>query len=163
METIETSTLTMFESTIKYSGDVIFIKPFCDFFGIQYENQCRVIKRHHILGKMVVKKHDTFTFNDKFERYCLPKRGFITWILGLNPSIVQDNLRKKLMQYQELILDYMFGSIEREDRARLANAKLKELRQAKTKLLAEIAEYEADVKDYIEGRLQPRLNFNPSC
>lgn len=158
---MNTTAITMFTSTVKYSGDDIFIQPFCDFFQIDYLNQKKAINNNPLLKKAVSKKTHQLIFGDNQARICLTKQGFITWILQLNPSIVQVSLREKLIQYQSLIFDFMFGSLEREARVKTTYARLNKLKRLKTKIVAEIANCESEIHNYLEGKfIQTQLQLN---
>lgn len=158
---MDTTVITMFTNTVKYCGDVIFVKPFCDFFQIDYDNQCRRINYSELLKRSAGKNPDKLLFGDERERITLTKQGFITWILQLNPSIVQVSLREKLFQYQSFIFDFMFGSIEREENAKVSYARLKKLKRLKTKIASEIALCEDEIHNYLDGKfVQTRLTFD---
>jgi hypothetical protein len=141
--------LKMFENTVKYSGDVIFIQPFCDFFGIDHTNQLKVINKSPLLKKWASKKTSMLLFNDNFQRIALTKQGFIAWILQINCQIVQEDLREKLIEYQSLIFEFMFGSMQREDKTKLMYARLKKLKKLKGKINAEIKNCENQVQGYL--------------
>lgn len=158
---MDTTAISMFTSIVKYSGEDIFIQPFCDFFGIQYKNQLKSISRNPLLKKSVSKKRSITLFGDNFERVALTKQGFITWILQINPSIVHQNLKEKLFQYQSLIFDFMFGSLEREARVKTTYARLNKLKRLKTKIVAEIANCESEIHNYLDGKfIQTKLQLN---
>lgn len=158
---METTAITMFQNTIKYSGDDIFIQPFCDFFEIDYLNQKKIINRHPLLKKAMSKKTHLSMFGDNQARICLSKQGFITWILQLRCQIVHPSLQEKLLQYQNLIFDFMFGSIEREETAKLKYARLEKLKRLKSKINHEIHTCKMDIDRYLDGKLgQMKLEFN---
>jgi len=151
----------MFKDTVKYSGDAIFIKPVCDLFQIDYDNQCRRIKSSDLLKTSAGKNTAMWLFSDERERVTLTKQGFLTWILQLNPSIVQVSLQKKLLEYQSMIFEFMFGSIQRDEETRIKYARLHELRQQKKNIIAEITACENDIQDYLDTRFgQLRLDFS---
>lgn len=150
--------VTMFQQTIKYGGEHIFIQPFCDFFGIDYLNQKKVINRTPLLKKAVSKKTSIILFGDNFERIAVTKRGFITWVLQINDQIVHPNLKVKLRDYQESIFDWMFGSLE--EKAIIADQyhKLKDMRSEYSRIGNEIQKAEKEVKKYLEAHFyQPTL------
>jgi hypothetical protein len=73
---------------------------------------------------------------------------------------VQVSLREKLLEYQSLIFDFMFGSMEREEKAKLNYARLNKLKRLKSRIVAEIARCEEEIQNYLEGRfIQGRLQF----
>lgn len=157
---MDTTAIQMFNKTIKYSGDEIFIKPFCDFFGIEYNNQTRRINSSPLLKRCMGKNPSMSLFGDERERITLTKQGFITWILQLNVSIVQVSLQEKLLQYQSLIFDFMFGTIEREEKARVNYARLNKLKRLKSRIVSEIAQCENEIHQYLNGKfIQTSLDF----
>jgi hypothetical protein len=157
---METTALSMFNSTVKYEGDDIFIQPFCDFFGIDYLNQKKAINRNALLKTSMSKKTSMLLFGDERERIALTKTGFITWILQLRCQIVHPNLQEKLMQYQSLIFEFMFGSIHREENARINYARLKKLKRLKRIINTEISKCENDIQGYLQNKfVQAKLEL----
>lgn len=157
---MQNTALTMFNATVKYSGDVIFVQPFCDFFGIDYLNQKKSINNNPLLKTSVSKKTSMLLFGDERERICLTKQGFITWILQLRCQIVHPNLQEKLLLYQSLIFDFMFGSIEREQNIKVTYARLGKLKRLKAKIVTEIAVCENEIHSYLDGKfLQREIDF----
>jgi hypothetical protein len=107
---MENSTLQIFKSTaISDSTGVIPAKPLCDYFGLQYDNQVKKIKSSELLKTSTLKITSKLQFGDERERLSLTKQGFITWILQINPQILQVSLRERLLNYQRFIFDFMFG------------------------------------------------------
>lgn len=158
---MENQALEMFDNTIKYCNKDIFVKPVCDFFKIDYENQCKKINSSHLLKTSQGKKKDVMLFGDKKERVTLQKEGFITWILTINPQIVQVTLREKLVIYQSLIFKYFFSSIEREQNIKIKYARLKKLKKLKFKINSEIKICEDAIEDYLSNKFsQTKLDFN---
>lgn len=157
---MEQHAIIMYRSTIKYHGEEIFIQPVCDFFRIDYLNQKKAIHANPLLKRSVSKKTSKLLFGDERERLTLTKQGFITWILQLRCQIVHPNLQEKLIEYQSLIFDFMFGSMEREEKAKLNYARLNKLKRLKSRIVAEIARCEEEIQNYLEGRfIQGRLQF----
>ena len=152
---METGLSNMFSTTILYSGDYIFVKPFCDFFNINYENQIRNIQGDEILKSEATKKSNKMLFNDKKERYTLSKKGFIRWIQRINPQIVQVSLREKLKQYQIFIFDFLFGSLESDEEIKVQYARLKKLRGLYSRVGNEIQLCERKVRSYMDNRFTP--------
>jgi len=150
---MENNELVMFERTVKYSNDVIFIKPLCDLFNISYENQCRVISNDEILQTSSTKKSDKMLFGDKRERVCLTKKGFIRWIQLINPQIVQVSLKENFIKYQILIFDYLYGNVEKEDLLKIKYARLKKLKSLYGKIGYEIQQCQLELNGYVEERL----------
>lgn len=158
---MDTTAIKMFRTTVKYCGQDIFIQPFFDFFQIDYINQKKSINNNPLLKTSMSKKTSMLIFGDKRERIALTKQGFITWILQLRCQIVHPSLREKLLQYQSLVFDYMFGSIEREEKAKVNYARLNKLKRLKSKITVEINRCEEDINNYLKGRfIQTHLKFD---
>jgi len=103
--------ILVFQKTVVLNqNDRIFIQFLCDFFGINSDNQSRFIKSDLILQTESSKMTDEITFNDKRQRLCLTKKGFLRWIQLINPNYVKIELREKFIQYQRLVFDYLYGN-----------------------------------------------------
>lgn len=107
---MDNATLEMFDKTINQIDDFVFVKPICDFFKINYENQCRVIQKDSILQSCSTKKSNKMLFGDERDRHTLSKKGFIRWIQLINPQLVQVSLREKLEIYQTNVFEYFYQS-----------------------------------------------------
>lgn len=154
------TTLSMFNTTVKYSGDHIFVKPFCDFFQIDYDNQLKRIYNDEICKTSAGKNTDKLIFGDKKERVTLSKVGFMRWIQLINPQIVQVSLREKLKEYQIMIFEFLLGKIQLEDKTQLAYARLNKLKRLQTKIKAEIKKSENQIEGYLAskfGQLELKL------
>jgi hypothetical protein len=107
---MENQDLQVFNQTVVYDeNSSIFVQPFCDFFGINVQNQLRMIQNDTILSSQGIKKSSDFIFNDKRQRMCLTKKGFIRWIQLINPNIVKAEVREKLIMYQSMVFDFIYG------------------------------------------------------
>ena len=113
---MKTAISQIFEKTIQTDGEYIFIKPLCDFFKIDTENQVLKIKNDPILANCYGKNSNKMLFGDNYPRFCLDKKGFVRWIQIINPTIIDQNLRASFLIYQELILDYLYGAAEEQQR-----------------------------------------------
>jgi hypothetical protein len=154
------SSISMFKDTVRYSGDSIFVKPICDFFQIDYENQLKRINKDPILSKLALKKTSITQFGDGFGRITLPKKGFIRWIQLINPQLVQVNLRDKLIEYQTSVFDFLYGYIEREEEIKVKYRRLYKLKRLKTRINTEIGKMEDDIQEYLQGKFgQTRIPF----
>ena len=93
--------------------DYIFIEPVCKFFGINYRNQIRVLKKDPICQSDCTKKYNQFLFGDEKPRYCVGKRAFIRWIQIINVQIVHKDLQKTFEEYQVAVFDYLYSGNEK--------------------------------------------------
>ena len=59
------------------------------------------------------------------------------------------------------IFDFMFGTVEREEVAKVNYARLNKLKRLRLKINAEIANCEDEIRNYLDGKfIQTRLQFN---
>jgi len=156
---MEVSSLEMFESTVKYTDELIFIMPVCDFFGINYQNQCRAISKDPILKEESSKRADPNIFGDNHERFALSKKGFMRWIQRLNSQTVKKELYDRLIEYQRLVSDFLFGSAEKDNSFRETYSKLQDLKRQKVKITAEIKTCKKNIDYYLKYRYQGKLFF----
>lgn len=107
---MENTELQLFRQTVvSEENDCIFIQPICDLFEIDLQNQYKFIQNDPILESQKGKNTSNLLFGDNRQRLYLTKKGFVRWIQLLNPNIVRDDLREKLIQYQTNIFDFIYG------------------------------------------------------
>ena len=109
---MDTQAVTMFQETVKSDGDLVFVKPICDFFKIDYLYHTRTINESILLNRFSTTKACKELFGDDRPRVVLTKQGFLMWILQLNPQIIEEIYREKFLQFQILVFDFLFGSRE---------------------------------------------------
>lgn len=144
---------TIFQQTVINDEGYIYIKPLCDLFNINYENQTRRISNDPILQKSSTKKSNKSFFGDNIPRIAVNKRGFIRWIQIINPQIVQVNLREKFMSYQEQIFDYLYDRVEQqEDQAKVTFNRLIKLRRLYGKIGNEIQVCQKQLNGILESK-----------
>lgn len=107
--------LNLFEDTVKQDEGHIFIEPFCNFFGIDYRNQKKIIQKNEFLARSVSKKTQMLLFGDKRERLVFQKEGFLVWVLQIKPQIVHPNLTEKLKIFQSNILVFLTGNVKNQE------------------------------------------------
>jgi len=149
----------MFRATVRYEENYIWIKPVCDFFEINYENQTRKIKNDPILANHSTKKSNSSMFGDNYPRVLVDKIGFIRLIQIINPNTVAPALQDKFREYQEYAIEYVFGSFKQEQQTKQRYARLKKLERLQKKIQAEIKKERKAIDDYIDTRLQLRMDF----
>lgn len=157
---METTALTMFNATVKFIDDKIAVKPFCEFFGLDFQNQTERIKRDPILNQLYGNFRTVAQDLKQREMFCLTKRGFIRWIDRLNPQNVAENLREKFIQFQLLIDEYLNGSEEEKLMIGQLNAKLQELKAEYGRLGAEVKATQKALFEALNNRYQYSLPFS---
>jgi len=154
--------LAMFKETIIVEQELIWIKPVCDFFQINYKWQCEVIRKDHILISMDRKTSPHLAFGDKRSRILLPKKGFIRWVQLINPTTVAESLREKFMKYQEMIFDYFYGSAEEEQKVQVSFKRLRKMERIYNKLGNEIKKVKKEIDNHWNQKyLQLSVPFEP--
>lgn len=113
-----TNQISVYGDTVKTDGDEVFIRPVCDFFKIDYDNQVVRIKNDPILSIQTGKKPFEMLFGDNRPRVFLSKKGFIRWIQLINPKTLPQEMREKFIQYQTGIFDFFYGTAEQESEIR---------------------------------------------
>lgn len=152
----------MFESTIQYHQDMIWVKPVCDYFNLDVKYQHRKIKKDPVLQNLVENSLPDLGEIDKNGRILLTKKGFLRWIQIVNPQMIRKDLKEKFIQFQLLVFDYLLGSFDREIQIRKEYNRLDKLKRLKQKISSEITRCETAINDYLSGRfLQTKLDFTP--
>ncbi len=158
---METDQLTMFNQTVLSEEGHFWIKPVCDFFQIDYQNQVLKIKNDHILMICYGKKRNKMQFGDNYNRIYLTKMGFLRWIQLINPNTVMKSLQEKFKQYQTLIVDFLFGSAEEHEDARTNYNRLHKLERLYGIIGQEIRRTKKILHQHWDNRyMQTQLQFH---
>jgi P22_AR N-terminal domain len=155
--------IQIFTETVRYDEDQqhIFIKPLCDLFGIDTENQVRNIERDPILKNMYVTKADSFIFGDNRERVALKKVGFLRWVQFINVTLVRPELQQKLLEYQTYIPEWIMGKVDVETAVSKAYKRKDELKLIIKESNAELRTLEKFITSYLISKTyQTALPFD---
>ena len=142
----------MFTQSVLFCKNHIAVKPFCTFFGLDFQNQVERIKRDPVLNQLYGNFRTVGSDSKQREMFCLSKRGFVRWIDRINPQNVDEFLREKFIQYQILIDDYLYGSEEENQKIKIDYVRLKKLKRLYSLIGREIQRYESNVKLYMDAR-----------
>ena len=156
---METTALKMFTETVHEENNLIWVRPVCDFFQIDVQNQYIKIKNDAILSKLYGKNSTDLGKNDKNGRILLTKKGFIRWIQIINPNIIPAELRDRFIEYQEKVSDFLLGSIEEHQAIASANNRLQQLKASYSETGNEIKRVQAELNELLNMRYQYRLPF----
>ena len=89
------------------------------------------------------------------------KKGFVRWIQIINANTVTEHLREKFSIFQELIFDYLYGSIEEEEQTKLHYNRLRKLVRLYGKIGSEIKKEKTIVSHFLNVKYnQLTLNFD---
>jgi len=147
--------------TTRSASNMVFIEDCCNFFGIQYHNQKKVINENEFLhaNKSLVSSKELF--GDNVKRIALTKEGFVAWILQINPTIVYESLRNDFRAYQSNIFSFIFGSIEEKESLRTLYSRLNKLEKLKRKINRELGHCKRKVNAWVHNELvQKELDFD---
>lgn len=136
------------KTIIQSEGEYIWIKPICDFFDLNYENTTRKIKADPILAKQSTKKSNRSMFSDNYPRVLLSKKGFIRWIQITNSNTVCEEHRSSFLNFQETVFDFLYGSIEENQKVNVDFTRLKKLERLKRIITNEIAAIRRRLDNY---------------
>ena len=184
---METTTLKMFSDTIKNENGLIWITPVCEFFNLHVQNQYSKIKNDPILGKLYGKNHTDLEKNedlygknrtdleknedqvrkivpvfgeiDKNGRILLTRKSFLRWIQIINPNTIPENIRDNFILYQEMIADFLFGSIEEHETITKVNHELQQWKQKYSEAGTMIKKTQIELTDLLNARYQYRIDF----
>jgi hypothetical protein len=109
-----TNTLQLYRNTVHQDNDnYIAIKPICELFNLNVENQTRFIKSHVYLNLESTKKSIQEGKHGGNNAIFLSKKGFIYWIFQLNVNIFKDdNLKENFLLFTANLLEYMYANTE---------------------------------------------------
>lgn len=77
------------------------LKPICDRLGVTWPSQLNRINRDPVLTKKLKGVFITNTPGGRQEMSCLPLDYLNGWLFGINASRVKDEIRDRLIRYQE--------------------------------------------------------------
>lgn len=150
----------MFHNTVHFESDYIWLKPVCDFFKINYENQTRKIKTDRILANHSTKKSSSLLFGDNYQRVLVDKIGFIRWIQLISVTTIDKDLQEQFSIYQELVFEYLYGSLQEEQETKMYYQRLRKLERLYGKVGAEIKRVKQLLAGHLDNKYQTRLEFN---
>jgi hypothetical protein len=103
--------IELYQKTIpNESLNLIPLELVCNYFGISYERQYRDIDNSESYEGLFFKSSNEIIFGDKRKRGHLNKKGFMKWIMQMNPTIVNELIRSTFFDYQNNIIDYFYDN-----------------------------------------------------
>ncbi len=158
---MEATVITMFKQSVQFFDKNVAVKPFCAFFGLDFQNQVEKIRKDPVLNQLYGNFRTVGADLKQRDMFCLSKRGFVRWIDRINPKNVDGNLRDKFIQFQILVDEFLYGSEQENEQMRVDYTRLKRLRTLYGKIGREIQRVETNVKTYLDTRFtQLSIEFN---
>ncbi|MGL4630468.1 MAG: phage antirepressor N-terminal domain-containing protein [Leadbetterella sp.] len=150
---MENTAIQMFKSTVVMDSTmVISAKPLCDFFGLDWSNQQKLFKNDPHLAQLMVKKPSVAEDGKTREMIHFTKKGFLRWVQLINPNTVRDNLKEKFLNYQMLIFDYLYGSMEEQAKMQRDYLRMRELEDTIKNCKEELKEIKSNVGLFLDAR-----------
>ncbi len=158
---MENSTLQIFKTTaISDSVGVIPAKPLCDFFGLDWSNQQKMLKNDILLAQLMVKKPSTGIDGKTYEMIHFTKKGFLRWVQLINYNIVKEELRNDFIDYQLQIFDFLFESHEQQYKMQVEYKRMNELEAIINDAQTELKAIKKNIGIYLNERYgQTKLEF----
>lgn len=154
--------LSKLKNTIIQENEHIWIKPICDFFELSYKNCRRNINDDLILSNQSTKMPNESLFGDKRSRITLTKKGFIRWIQLVSANDVRSDLQDQFRQYQSLVFDFLYGSVQQNRQTKVLYARFSKLKRLKKKINRELRSIQKQLESRWDRRyLQGTFQFEP--
>lgn len=93
-------------------GLYVPVRPICDMLGIASHGQRERIQRDPILGPVGRTIRSTGADGKTYEMLCLPFRYIFGWLFTITASMVKEEARGKLIQYQKECYDALYDYFE---------------------------------------------------
>jgi hypothetical protein len=97
-------------------GDEAYVplRQITDFLGLNWSGQFLRVQRHEILARYVRKVSMTAADGKKYETLCLALEYLPGWLFGVTTSRVREDLRDKLLRYQEECFRILWRAFQAE-------------------------------------------------
>ena len=97
-------------------GDEAFVplRQLTDFMGLNWSGQYLRVQRHEILARHVRKVAMTAADGKQYETLCLALEYLPGWLFGVTTSRVREELRDKLVRYQEECFRVLWRTFQAE-------------------------------------------------
>ncbi len=94
-------------ATIVDGKPYVAMKPICDNIGLQWEAQHKRIQRHPVLKSTMSMTDMVAEDGKQREMLCLPLSKLNGWLFGVDVNRVKEEIRPKLIRYQEECFDVL--------------------------------------------------------
>lgn len=140
--------IELYQKTIPTPNlELIPFEFICSAFSLDYLYQYRLLDDDRFYEGMFSKSINEEVFGDKRKRGHLNKKGFIKWIIQLNPTLVNELLRDTFVDYQNNIVDYLYdNAIQQETVLKTINA----LKQDKNLYYQKLILESEDFRKYVD-------------
>lgn len=145
---MKTEMIGLYQKTIPTQNlELIPLEFLCEYFSIGYERQYRDLDNNKGFNGLFLKEANEEVFGDKRKRGHLNKKGFIKWIIQLNPILVNELLQDTFIDYQNNLVDYLYdNAIQQETVLKTINA----LKQDKNLYYQKLILESEDFRKYVD-------------
>lgn len=149
---MENELVELYQKTIPTQNlDLIPLEFLCDAFGLDFDRQYRNLDNDRTYAGMLSKVANEEVFGDKRKRGHLNKKGFVKWIMQMNPTYISESKRDIFIDYQNNIMDYIYdNAIQQESVLKLINV----LKAEKNAVYISLMQNAPDFKKYIDLQAQ---------
>lgn len=175
---MKTELIELYQKTIPTENlELIPLNFICETFSLNYERQYKNIDSDISYQNVFFKVSNEAVFGDKRTRGHLNKKGFLKWILQMNPTFINELLRDTFIEYQDNIVDYLYdNAIQQESVLKTINNLTTEKNQLYESLILESEDFRKyinlkaeimrlgkqnkAIQNKIAGGFQVELDFN---
>lgn len=103
--------VSLFHKTVPTENlELIPLNFVCEAFSLNYERQYKNIDSDITFNESFFKVANESVFGDKRLRGHLNKKGFVKWIIQINPTFINELLRDTFIDYQNSVLDFLYDN-----------------------------------------------------
>jgi P22_AR N-terminal domain. len=148
---------TLVENQIK-----VGIKPICENIGLDFRNQCDLIKNDEVLSELWGVHHIVASDGKTREMYCLPLEFISGWLFQIKfTNTMSEGTKQKLITYKKdcykILHNHFFGNVKKQIEVNEMEIKLleeiNEMNETKNKLTGELREKKTKLQKIREARL----------
>lgn len=90
------------------------VRHVCDLLGVDRTAQIRRIQRDVVMSRHLDTLPVTLPDGRRYEMDCLPLKYVRAWLFGINASRVKEEIRDKLVRYQEEVIEIIDRAFSRD-------------------------------------------------
>lgn len=113
---MKTELIELYQKTIPTENlELIPLNFVCEAFSLNYERQYKNIDSDNSFSTVFFKVANETVFGDKRIRGHLSKKGFLKWIIQINPSFINELLRETFIDYQNNVVDFLYDNAMQQE------------------------------------------------
>ena len=101
--------LVIFQKVIqKTENEQIAVRPICEYFEINYDNQLKHIKKDVILSQLYTQSRQLGSDGRSWDMISLPKDGVARWLNTINASLVTELHRNNFIDFLMALHEFLY-------------------------------------------------------